>query len=861
MANCLYLREFSNLKQFSSAIMKRFSLLLSLMAMVFASVWAQVAPEAGKTYVIKVVSYNGQTPSGDQYLYHAGSTSSKSRIKVGSLPAVLTSSYQFTLEAESSVSGAFNFKVDGYYLPSWATSNNGPFNTVDASYSNRIYLPEAVEGKENVYYLRGYTGTTAGAYIRYPNSSTDLVCCVSSSKTTSDGALQVSFYELTTKTYTVNFSDTKDNDTFTHNYTYTWLKGQPYTITSLPYYTLSNNVHITSFGDEQSDLTGSCVPNFPFPVSSDTEKNWFCIRTRNDDSHYVKVNGTATSARNNTVTKSDLSSIRSYVESDASKWAFIKVKNTENQFYLVNKSDETKKAYLASETNMAAVTMSAENSTPFYIAPQPVEFTAFTGGFTIQPNNTNTHAIGDHQSGSLVYWSNRTGNLTELNDNGSIFRVCDADMLTAANACITNMNQSYLGAFNSTAKTALAATLSPTAFFAKYDELKAQSTSFAELDVSKIYRIWFERGTQYPSSELQTADKNGTVNTKDDDVRRIKLVATGTTPATLVKFVDKGDGQYWIQNINSQLYWGTEKEADVFNPSNPTTTPKLCAVSGTIDAQYIGKYSIDCTASGIPQLLALKDNQIDESKGQYLFAPYDNVEAGAANSNNICFHAKTSSDGTTFEPGCGVKIQAVTTYPLTIGEAKYASLCLPFSVTMPTGLTAYKVTGVQTTDGTREMTLTALTGAIPANEPIIVSATAANTYNLTINTDNTTAKSTDNWLTGATVKRTGIDDEYFALGYKALTDGEDKTAGFFKVTTQTMPANKAYLLKSKLTENNAQANVLLFNFGESTGIKQVAMDEPANAETNVYYDLNGRRVLYPAHGIYVKANGQKVFIK
>lgn len=839
--------------------MKRFSLLLSLMAMVFASVWAQVAPEAGKTYVIKVVSYNGQTPSGDLYLYGSNGT----RARFSALPSVLSSQYICTLEADNDVDNGFKMKFNNGYIPSWAPTANGGFNLVAAASTNYgiTYKFEEVAGSNHVYYPRGYYNSADGAYLRVTGD----YLSVSSSATTSSNALQVSFYELTTKTYTVNFSDTKNNDSFTHDFTYTWLKGQPYTITSLPYYTLSSDVQITSFGDEQSDLTASCVPNFPFPFSSATEKNWTYLRTRADSytNRYFSTGGTVPYTQTS-VNKSNLSSIRQYVDADVNKWAFVKEPNTYNKFKIYNKATGDKVLYVTSslatdnngKTNASMADASTEGYTSFYIDPAPS--TNVSGGFNIRPIKNGPNCMGDHNGTNLCYWVNSGA----LADAGSVFRVADTEMLTAANACITNMDPTYVGTFTQSAKTALSATTSPSAFFAKYDELKAIESSFNAIDVSKIYRIWFNRGTQYPSSELQTADKNGAVNTTDDDVRRIKLVSTSTTtPATLVKFVDKGNGQYWIQNVNSQLYWGTEKDATTFDPSNPTATPKLAAVSGSIDEQYIGKYSIDYAASGTPQLLALKDNQIAESKGQYLFAPYESVTDGAKNDNNICFHAKTVSNGTSFEPGCGVKILAMSTYPLTISEAKYASLCLPFSVTMPTDLTAYKVTGVQTTDGTREMTLTALTGVIPANEPIIVSATAANTYNLTINTDNTAAKSTDNWLTGATVKRTGIDDEYFALGYKALTEGEDKTAGFFKVTTQTMPANKAYLLKSRLTENNAQANVLLFNFGESTGIQQVATEEPANAETNVYYDLNGRRVLYPAHGIYVKANGQKVFIK
>lgn len=844
------------------------------MAIVFASTWAQVAPEAGKTYVVKVVGYGGTKVSSVVYLYHTGATvgASGSRVKFAALPTTITSKYLCAVEADGSIEGAFKLKLDGGYIPSWNTTTaNGGFSLVTAASSNYgiTYKLEEVSGSNHVYNLRGYYNSAAAAYIRVISDYLG----VSKGVTTSDDALQVSFYEastsseVVTKSYSVTFSDTKNNDTFTKEFSCTGIKGQPYTITTLPYYTLSNNIVITSLGDEQSGLTATCEPNFPFPFSSATEKNWTYLRLRADNytDRYVYTNGNTPNSMRS-VTKSNISSIRDFVEADASKWAFVKVANTYNQFKIYNKATGDKVLYITSsltttrdgKTNTSMADDGTAGYTSFYIDPAPT--TAVSNGFNIRPNDNSVNSLGDHNNGPLCYWCHENSRT----DVGSVFRIAEPEMLSAAQSCITKQDQSYVGAFTQSAKTTLAATTSTSDFFTKYDELKTQSSSYTSLDLSKIYRIWFDRGTQYPSSELQTANKSGTVNTTDDDVRRIKLVSTATTPATLVKFVDKGEGKYWIQNVNSGLYWGTEKDATAFDPNNPTATPKLAAVSGTIDEQYIGKYSIDYTASGTPQLLGLKDNQISESKGQYLFSPYETVSSGATNDNNICFHAKTTSDGTTFEPGCGVKIQAVTTYPLTIGEAKYASLCLPFSVTMDTGLTAYKVTGVTSADGTREMTLTAITGAIPANEPIIVSATAANTYNLTINLDNTATPSSDNKLTGATVKRTGIDDEYFALGYKALTDGADKTAGFFKVTTQTMPANKAYLLKSKLTEGDAAAaNVLLFNFGESTGIKQmvVSTEDENNANANVYYDLNGRRVLYPAHGIYVKANGQKVFIK
>ena len=60
--------------------------------------------------------------------------------------------------------------------------------------------------------------------------------------------------------------------------------------------------------------------------------------------------------------------------------------------------------------------------------------------------------------------------------------------------------------------------------------------------------------------------------------------------------------------------------------------------------------------------------------------------------------------------------------------------------------------------------------------------------------------------------------------------------------------------------NGAPAASFTLRFGETTtGIDSV--EAAADTDTDVYYDLSGRRVLYPTKGIYVKADGTKVFLK
>ena len=603
--------------------------------------------------------------------------------------------------------------------------------------------------------------------------------------------------------------------------------------------------------------------NFQFPVSTASDKKYVYVRTRREGvdqkNCYLKAETNGIKSRNNEVTRTDLQSMRSYLENDANQWAFVKKDGTFNQFYIYNKSTGDKVLYLSAANSDTKLTMGDKNATTgftsFYIAPQPSSFTDITGGFTIQPDGSNKNAVGDHSDGVLSYWV-RGGNASALEDNGSIYRVVDllADCKTCATTSASSTN---VGRLTTEAAKALNAQESTTAFFTKFDELAAQSTSFIELNTDKLYRIYFNRGNFSSAPTNAYADKNGTVqngegNTPDE--RLVKLVAeTVQTPSALVRFAKSGEG-YTIQDVNSGQYYGFS-----YNGSDKLYTVPVTNQSGR------GLYTIHNMFNGNPGNVALQEHQCADATKQYLWSCGSDADEVVNHHPYVKFHSAyhdnaTTGDVSTVEAGCVLTIKQVDTYPLTVSAAQYASMCLPFSVTLPEGLTAYKVTGVNRS-GNNEMTLVALGSSIAANEPVILAGTAGN-YTLTINAAESGTLNTDNILTGTSVPRQGIDDTYYALAYKALdeNDAESKTVGFFQVTTSSMPANKAYLLKSKIPAESHNAMALFFNFdgGQVTGINQV---DNGSASDNVYYDLNGHRVLYPSRGIYVKGNGQKVLIK
>lgn len=608
-----------------------------------------------------------------------------------------------------------------------------------------------------------------------------------------------------------------------------------------------------SYDSSTKTFTVSYTPtaSAPYQLSSLEDngvKHWQVIRTRNDANDikncYLKLNGENIQSRNNVIDRTSLSSIRTFTETNENYWAIVPAGNF-NQFYLVNKADQTKKAYLANEDQGTAVTMSATNATGFYLNAQPT-FSGITGGFTIQPNNSNKHAIGDHGNSNLCYWSNRSGD-NELNDAGSIFYLVD---LLADCKSVASATSSYVGGFSAQSISTLNATTACDGFFTKYDELLASTGNdvYTTPEENTLYRITFNRCNAVAAATNAVADAEGNVQKGSGDSPQERLLAlirnTVNTPSALVRFHQNGDN-YTIEDVNSGYYYGFYYNDD-----------RMFLVPAT---NQKGQFTIVNNFNGIPSYVGLKETSVSDDTKRFLWSCGSYESEVFDNHPYVRFHSGLKSGSTTeAEEGCVLRIQKVTTYPVSISAAGYASLCLPFSVTLPeSGLTAYKVTAINR-DNNNEMNLESVGRTIPAGEPVILQGAAGN-HTLTINTDNGT-KATNNILTGATVKRTGISEEYYALAKKTIDEAE--TVAFFRVSTTNMPANKAYLLKKKIPASALNAAMFMFNFDGNGGeVTDINTATKAETESNVYYDLNGRRVLYPSHGIYVKGNGQKVFIK
>lgn len=335
---------------------------------------------------------------------------------------------------------------------------------------------------------------------------------------------------------------------------------------------------------------------------------------------------------------------------------------------------------------------------------------------------------------------------------------------------------------------------------------------------------------KYLSTSHMTCNTVGQ-NVSDQTLKRVK--GKSDLLPLLWKFVkvEGQDGQYYLQNANMNACVNFNVVPTTANEATQKTAFTFEATNMTYD-----NWQYYATNDGVSMFL------MKTADG----AKWLNALNGAK-AEGVADYANHNADA-----GNYWQFIKVTEVPLTIAANDYTTLCLPFNVKLPEG-SAVKAYYASAAAGA-VLKLTEITGIIPANQGVILQNTneseVAN-INLAITTEETTTL-TGNQLRGVTAKREG----YTAKQNYVLAIG-NKGIGFYKANFTAIAANKAYLPSENIT--NAQGVMMAFSFGnEVTGIDNVNTAAPAAKK---YYDLQGRRVLYPAKGIFVTEDGQKVLFK
>lgn len=180
-----------------------------------------------------------------------------------------------------------------------------------------------------------------------------------------------------------------------------------------------------------------------------------------------------------------------------------------------------------------------------------------------------------------------------------------------------------------------------------------------------------------------------------------------------------------------------------------------------------------------------------------------------------------------------------------VGDANYASLCLPFAVEGDGNTKLY--TG--TING-NELVMAEQT-AVPANTGVVLKGDAATT---TLNIVDNAAEIGSNSLKGTCRPVASTGKLVLGLG------NQSETIGFYvpSATLTELAANKAYLNVSDIL---AASPAIAMNFGgEATGIGAVLGEEGIESNAPVF-DLSGRRVMQTVKGGLYIQNGKKFIVK
>ena len=229
------------------------------------------------------------------------------------------------------------------------------------------------------------------------------------------------------------------------------------------------------------------------------------------------------------------------------------------------------------------------------------------------------------------------------------------------------------------------------------------------------------------------------------------------------------------------------------------------------------------------------------------FAPVANEEF-ARNNQNGCW--VFPGNGAYWEftvningwEGAGYSINPYISKTIANNEKNLGTFSADGKTAIPDGVTAYigKLNG-------DAVTLEAITEAIPANTGILYKgATPGATVKFYATND---AEAT---VTGNILAATGSAGKTLSAGDYVLATINSQDLGFYPVNAAAeYDPFKAYIPQDKV----GSAAKLAINFGDETGIANLSSEKT----DNVYYDLQGRRVVNPTKGLFI-VNGKKVIL-
>ncbi len=329
------------------------------------------------------------------------------------------------------------------------------------------------------------------------------------------------------------------------------------------------------------------------------------------------------------------------------------------------------------------------------------------------------------------------------------------------------------------------------------------------------------------------------------------------------------EGQTWIGSYSLGSSSDSWDATGVFKGSaayNMTEVKRANSTSGTSGSV------LSFRVKGVNKAQILADTR---GSGRKVYMSAYEVDAGTPASTTIVYESFSTSSGTkeTLTLNLDAEKEYVIALTSTGGDVRLFEMALFYDESVglqnvPVGATgwstystdkaldftgleieAYQVTGYEGTAITKEQ----ITGTVAANTGLLVKGTANKTYVVPVVASGTNYSATNKMVasvSGGTVSA-GVDP---VVNYVLMKVGDDAVFQWIGTPSATLGANKAYLSISGGPKPAGARGLSIDD--EVTAIKNIKV----GTEDNVYYDLNGRRVLYPTKGLYI-VNGKKIVVK
>lgn len=425
-----------------------------------------------------------------------------------------------------------------------------------------------------------------------------------------------------------------------------------------------------------------------------------------------------------------------------------------------------------------------------------------TGLYDFDIESQRTWLQGNHDP--LILWSAMAGA-----SRWTLTEVSDADFNNYAalpNSYISTLvNKNFLGVDVATEKEAFQSNPTYENYLTYYNKVKA--------------------GTDNQYVRLQCAKGNQRfmgLNDAHTEANALEASTQKTNLSNIWKLVPvEGEESYKLMNANTGTYiTNIQNAVNGENRPNPTLTDE---------------------SHGYKFTFTLKN----ETNGNWNVIDQNNNQLNAETDGRINYWTDGGNAGWWIFKATDIEVALHES-----GDASYASLYLPYSISAVSNAEAY-VANNAAVNNTLVMQTTS-DGGFDANQGVVlVSDTKASTATLTLgeNTNTSLLRGTNRPITLTDETRAN----YLVFGPK----DEANTIGFWTpaASLTSIAANRAYYLN----EGGQQAVRLVFNGSVIEGIDHV-VDVNDNVNAPIY-DLMGRRVNNTMkHGVYIQ-NGKKMIVK